>query len=68
MNKKLIVHLDGTQEFVDMTAEEIAEKERYAEIAAIELAQAQARATQRQALLARLGLTEEEARILLGGN
>ena len=28
----------------------------------------EAKATQRQALLARLGLTEEEARILLGGN
>ena len=27
-----------------------------------------AKATQRQALLARLGITEEEARILLGGN
>lgn len=32
------------------------------------VAEAQAEATQRQALLARLGITEEEARILLGGN
>lgn len=31
-------------------------------------AEAEAKATQRQALLARLGITEEEARILLGGN
>ena len=65
VNKKLIVHLDGTQEFVDMTAEEIAEKERYAEIAAIELAQAQARAEARAALLDRLGITEAEAKLLL---
>ena len=31
-------------------------------------AEAQAKAAQRQALLSRLGLTEEEATILLGGN
>jgi hypothetical protein len=32
------------------------------------LAEAEAKAAQRQALLSRLGITEEEARILLGGN
>ena len=31
-------------------------------------AEAATKATQRQALLTRLGITEEEARILLGGN
>jgi len=31
-------------------------------------AEAEAKAAQRQALLNRLGITEEEARILLGGN
>lgn len=31
-------------------------------------AEAATKAAQRQALLARLGITEEEARILLGGN
>ena len=31
-------------------------------------AEAEAKAAQRQALLSRLGLTEEKARILLGGN
>lgn len=31
-------------------------------------AEAEAKAAQRQALLTRLGITEEEARILLGGN
>jgi hypothetical protein len=33
-----------------------------------EQAEADAKAAQRQALLNRLGITEEEARILLGGN
>lgn len=32
------------------------------------LAEMEAKAAQRQALLSRLGITEEEARILLGGN
>jgi hypothetical protein len=34
----------------------------------VEQAEAEAKAAQRQALLSRLGITEEEARILLGGN
>jgi hypothetical protein len=33
-----------------------------------EITEAEAKAAQRQALLTRLGLTEEEATILLGGN
>ena len=38
------------------------------QVKADEITQAEAKATQRQALLSRLGITEEEARILLGGN
>ena len=38
------------------------------QVKADELAEAEAKAAQRQALLSRLGITEEEARILLGGN
>ena len=34
----------------------------------VKQAEAEAKAAQRQALLSRLGITEEEARILLGGN
>ena len=37
-------------------------------IKAAEITEAQAKATQKAALLDRLGITEEEARILLGGN
>jgi hypothetical protein len=59
------------------TGEEIIRDATDAEIAQMELnaanymarkAEADSKATQRQALLDRLGITEEEARLLLGGN
>lgn len=64
-----IVNAETGEEIIrDATTEEIAQME-------IDAANAEARkqaeaqtATQRQALLNRLGITEEEARILLGGN
>ncbi len=52
----------------DATAAEIAQMELDAANAATAKAEATAKAAQRQALLNRLGITEEEARILLGGN
>jgi hypothetical protein len=52
----------------DANAEEIAQMELDAAVAAARQAEADAKAAQRQALLTRLGITEEEARILLGGN
>ena len=59
---------DGTVVERDFTEAELAqiEKDKAAEIA--RKAEATAKAAQRQALLTRLGITEEEARILLGGN
>ena len=56
----------------DMTEAEVAEYEAWAAIAQAE-AEAQAaslaaKATARQALLEKLGITEEEAQLLLGGN
>jgi hypothetical protein len=58
----------GEETIRDATTVEIAEAEaRRAAVAETE-AEAEARAAQRQALLNRLGITEEEARILLGGN
>lgn len=52
----------------DMTPEELADaNERKAKVEA-EQAEAQAKAAQRQALLDKLGITEDEARLLLGGN
>ena len=52
----------------DANAEEIAQIKLDAASSQAEQAQADAKAAQRQALLSRLGITEEEARILLGGN
>ena len=52
----------------DANAEEIAQMEINSANYAAKEAEAEAKATQRQALLSRLGITEEEARILLGGN
>jgi len=50
------------------TAQEQAERETFEAEIAQRQAEATAKAAQRQALLTRLGITEEEARILLGGN
>jgi FMN-dependent NADH-azoreductase len=49
----------------DATAEEIAEFETAKAEAEQRQAEARARATQRAALLGRLGITEEEAKLLL---
>ena len=47
-------------EFAQYEADRVEEQARQAE--------AQAKAAQRQALLDKLGITEDEARLLLGGN
>ena len=52
----------------DATAEEIAQIKKDEQESANFKAEADAKAAQRQAVLNRLGITEEEARILLGGN
>lgn len=52
----------------DETAQEEASRLEYAAKVAAEQAEAQAKATARQAVLDRLGLTAEEAQLLLGGN
>jgi predicted RNA-binding protein with PIN domain len=52
----------------DETAQEQAEREAFEAKAAAAKVEAEAKAAQRQTILDRLGLTEEEARILLGGN
>ena len=59
-----------TQEEIirDATNAEIAQMELDAVNAAARKAEAEAKATAKAALLARLGITEDEARLLLGGN
>ena len=51
----------------ETTAEKKAREKRQTELA-VRLAETEAKAAQRQALLTRLGLTAEEAQLLLGGN
>lgn len=67
MYKEKIVNLQtGEETWRDFTPEEIAkveEAQRLAQIEAEELAQKKA---ERQALLDKLGITEEEAKLLLG--
>jgi hypothetical protein len=71
MPTKLIVDCStGVTTEVELTAEEIAQREAdaaaFAEAKAKEEAEAQAKAEARAAILERLGLTEEEAKVLLG--
>jgi hypothetical protein len=52
----------------DETAQERTEREIFQAEQTARQAEAATKAAQRQAVLNRLGITEEEARILLGGN
>ena len=64
------IHNQQTNEIIDreMNDAEFAEHNQMLETLAAEKADREAKAVQRQAILSRLGITEEEARILLGGN
>ena len=64
------IHNTETDEIIDreMTAAEFKIYEAEEAAQATARAEEKAKAAQRQALLTRLGITEEEARILLGGN
>ena len=64
------IHNVETDEIVDreMNDAEFTKYQAEQELEAQRQTEAQAKAAQRQALLTRLGLTEEEATILLGGN
>ena len=70
---KLIVNVETGEEIVrELNAEEIAQQEideaNYLAAKAILDAEAEAKAAQRQVILDRLGLTADEAQLLLGGN
>jgi len=52
----------------DATAQEIAEHQAFEAAFAAKAAEQAAKAQARQDLLDRLGITEEEAKLLLGGN
>jgi hypothetical protein len=71
MSKPIIrIHDISTDTITDreMTDEEFAAFEADQAAQAAKQAESTAKAAQRQALLTRLGITEDEAKILLGGN
>ena len=71
MSRPIIrIHNTATDEVIDreMNDQEFTAFETDQAAQAEAQAAATAKAAQRQALLSRLGITEEEARILLGGN
>lgn len=62
-----IVNAETGEEIIrDANADEIAQMTKDKSKTEAAQAEAEAKAAQRQALLSRLGITEEEARILLG--
>ena len=62
-----IVNCETGEEIVrDATAEEIAQMEVYAAQELAEKSQAEAKATTKAAILDRIGLTADEAKLLLG--
>ena len=66
---KLIINCEtGETTQRELNAEELAQQSIDVANSEAKQAEANAKAAQRQALLSRLGITEEEARILLGGN
>ena len=69
MLTKLIVNAEtGESEMVALTDEELNQRVKDDAEYAKRIAEAEAKATQKAALLNKLGITEEEARLLLGGN
>lgn len=66
---KIIEHNAETGEIIEreMTEQELVQQAKDAKAEADRIANAQAQAAARQAILDRLGLTEEEATLLLGG-
>jgi len=66
--EKIVNAITGEVTYRDYTAEELAKREQgQIEMANFLAAKAEA-AAKRQALLDKLGITEDEARLLLGGN
>ena len=66
MYREKIVNTEtATETFRDYTAEEIAEVESNIQLETIRQAEAEAKADEKEALLARLGITADEAKLLL---
>jgi hypothetical protein len=67
-NPKIIIHNVETNEIIerDMTTEELAQYEQTQLAEATKQAEAEAKAAERQTILDRLGLTADEAKLILG--
>jgi hypothetical protein len=67
-NPTIRIHNTETDEIIDreMTNAEFAQYQADQAIEIVKQAEAEAKATQKAALLNRLGITEDEARLLLG--
>lgn len=67
---KILIHNVETGEIIEreMNAEELAQWEADKAESAKRQAEAEAKAAQKAALLDKLGITEDEAKLLLGGN
>jgi hypothetical protein len=64
--KKIIIDVNTQEEtIVDYTEKELAQVAKEAEFIAAKQAEAEAKATAKAALLAQLGITEEQAKLLL---
>lgn len=68
MTKLIIDCTTGEEISRPLNADELAQQEMDETIAKAKQAEAAAKTATRQALLNKLGITEEEARLLLGGN
>ncbi len=67
-NHKIVNTETGEETIVELSQDEIAVIEANIEKANVELAEAETKAAAKAALLERLGITAEEAALLLGGN
>jgi hypothetical protein len=66
--EKIVDAITGEVIWRDYSEEEVLQIENNLKQIAAEQAEAETKATARAAILDRLGITEDEARILLGGN
>lgn len=65
LKKKIVDALTGEEILLDLTSEEIAEVEKAKSEAEIKVKEAEMKAANRLQVLEKLGLTEDEAKLLL---
>jgi hypothetical protein len=69
LNRRELDAITGKELIIELTQEEIAEREELAKVnESARAAETLAKATAKANLLNRLGITEEEAALLIGGN